>query len=272
MKIGFIGAGKVGCSLGRYFGQQHTLVGYTNIPTSTAHEAAQLTNSEAFENPVDLVRCCDVIFFTTPDGIIAQAWHDLVDSLASHSELANKLICHCSGSLPSSVFDQAESYGAFAYSLHPLFAVSSKTVPLEELSQAFFTLEGNAQHLEDMKRFVEALGNTVEVIDASEKTRYHAAAALASNHVVALYRIACNELVRCGFSARNAEKALAPLFLGNATHIAHDGVVDALTGPAERGDVGTVNKHLACLDGSTREIYQVLNETLLDIAAEKHQA
>lgn len=271
MRIGFIGAGKVGCSLGRYFGQQHTLVGYANVPTSTAYEAAQLTDSQAFESPLTLVKQCDAIFITTPDGIIAQAWHDLVASLVSHDELTGKFICHCSGSLPSSIFDQAESYGAFAYSLHPLFAISSKTVPTEELSQAFFTLEGSAQHLEEMKRFVKDLGNEVEVIDASEKTRYHAAAALASNHVVALYRLACNELVRCGFSASNAEKALAPLFIGNAAHIAHDGVVNSLTGPAERGDFETINKHLACLDGSTKEVYQLLNETLLTIAQEKHQ-
>lgn len=271
MRIGFIGAGKVGCSLGRYFGQQHTLVGYANVPTSTAQVAAQLTNSEAFDDPVDLIKRCDLVFFTTPDGVIAQAWNDLIDSLVSRDVLENKLICHCSGSLPSSIFEQAELYGAFTYSLHPLFAISSKTVPTEELSQAFFTLEGSAEHLEDMRQFVKALGNTVEVIDASEKTRYHAAAALASNHVVALYRIACNELVRCGFSASNAERALAPLFLGNATHIAHDGVVEALTGPAERGDMGTINKHLAVLDGSTREVYRFLNETLLAIAREKHQ-
>ncbi len=271
MKIGFIGAGKVGCSLGRYFGQQHTLVGYANNPTQTAYTAAQLTNSEAFDNPIDLVRRCDVVFITTPDGIIAQAWHNLLDLLESPDELANKLICHCSGSLPSSIFDQAKAYGAFAYSVHPLFAVSSKQVPVEELAQAFFTLEGDAEHLEDMRHFVEALGNTVEVIEATEKTRYHAAAALASNHVVALYRLACNELVKCGFSSNNAEKALAPLFLGNATHIAHDGTVRALTGPAERGDFETINKHLACLEGSTREVYKLLNETLLDIAREKHQ-
>lgn len=270
MHIGFIGAGKVGCSLGRYFSQHHVLEGYASTPAETAYEAAQLTNSVAYDTPFELVKHCDVIFFTTPDGIIAHAWHDLLASLITKDELTGKIVCHCSGSLASSIFDQADSYGACAYSLHPLFAVSSKTVPQEELSQAFFTLEGSPQRQDDMRHFIEVLGNPLQIIDATEKTRYHAAAALASNHVVALYRLACNELIQCGFSPADAEAALAPLFLGNAHHIAHDGVVAALTGPAERGDYETINKHLNCLEGTTQEVYKLLNETLLTIAQEKH--
>ena len=121
-----------------------------------------------------------------------------------------------------------------------------------------------------MVKLIKDEGNLVQVIDSKEKVRYHAAAVLASNQVIALYQRACDELMRCGFSAKNAELALAPLFLGNAEHVAQDGGVASLTGPAERGDMTTINKHLDCLDGSTREVYSLLNETLLDIAARKH--
>ena len=55
-------------------------------------------------------------------------------------------------------------------------------------------------------------------------------------------------------------------------HIAEKGTVAALTGPAERGHVATIEKHLACLDGTTSaEVYRILNDTLLKIAEEKHR-
>lgn len=268
MRIGFIGAGKVGCSLGSYFAQQHRIVGYVSKSKCSADEAAQLTGSHAFDDVCELAQSCDMIFFTVPDGAIEQAWLDFSSSVPV-DVIQGKMVAHCSGAMPSTVFKEAAQCGVSAYSIHPLFAVSSKTVPIEELSKAFFTIEGSSDRLDEVSDLVRGLGNSFQVIQSSDKTRYHAAAALASNHVVALYRVACNELIRCGFTDADAQQAMAPLFLGNAQHIAHDGVVDALTGPAERGDHATIDKHLACLDGATKEIYQLLNEVLLDIAQEK---
>ncbi len=271
MRVGFLGAGKVGCSLGRYFSQAHELVGYTSKSQSSAEEAAALTGSDAFSCAAELAANCDALFITTPDGQIQSAWGSLRNAVEARGEtLAGKMVCHCSGAMPSTALTGAEELGASAYSVHPLFAISSKTVPTDELSHAFFAIEGTDDRIDTVTGMIAELGNPYQVIATEEKPRYHAAAVLASNQVVALYRLACNELCRCGFGAEAAEKALAPLFLGNAEHIAHDGAVAALTGPAERGDFATIEKHLACLDGQTREVYKILNDTLLQIADEKH--
>jgi predicted short-subunit dehydrogenase-like oxidoreductase (DUF2520 family) len=215
----------------------------------------------------ELIALCETIFITVPDGKIATVWNEILEYGAN---LENKNIAHCSGALASDVFKGRDTRGAYGYSVHPLFAVPSKTETYRELHKAFFAIEGDAPHLDAMVQLIEAEGNLVQIIDSSEKVRYHAAAVLASNQVIALYQRACDELVRCGFSLENAERALAPLFLGNAEHVANDGVVASLTGPAERGDMATIEKHLACLNGSTHEVYALLNETLLDIAARKH--
>ncbi len=270
MRIGFIGAGKVGCSLGAYFGRQARLVGYASANKSSAEEAAKLTGSTAFASSAELLAACDAVFITTPDGQIAAAWEELKQTAQPPCSFKGKIICHCSGAMASTELAGATELGASAYSVHPLFAVSSKTVSPEELGRAFFAVEGSPDKLDKITSLLDALGNPYAVIKTEEKVRYHAAAALASNHVVALYRLAATELERCGFTPDAAEKALAPLFLGNAKHIAHDGCVAALTGPAERGDIATIQKHLACLDGQTREVYKLLNDTLLQIAAEKH--
>lgn len=270
MNIGFIGAGKVGCSLGRYFGQAQTLAGYAGKSLADAQEAAELTSSCAFATNAELLAACDLVFITTPDGQIENTWQQLVRECPE--ALQGKMVAHCSGALPSTVFTGVAEVGAAACSVHPLFAIPSKQTSLEELSHAFFAIEGMPGCIREIEGMLTELGNPYQVIDTAQKMRYHAAAALASNHVVALYRIASDELQKCGFAADAAEKALAPLFLGNARHVAEDGTVAALTGPAERGDLATIEKHLACLEGRTREVYALLNETLMEIAAEKHRS
>ncbi len=269
MDIGFIGAGKVGVSLGKYLADHHNLIGYASRSYSSAQEAAHFTESDAFESPLDLCRACETIFLTVPDGAIEQVWNELKTAMGVDA-LKGKNICHCSGALASTALTEAQEYGCFVYSVHPLFAVSSKTRSYAELHKAFFAVEGSPEHLDDIVALIADKGNRVQVIDTDGKVRYHAAAALASNHVVALYRLACDQLVLCGFSPAGAESALAPLFLGNAEHVAHDGAVASLTGPAERGDMATIEKHLACLEGDAHIIYEKLNAILLELAAEKH--
>ncbi len=74
----------------------------------------------------------------------------------------------------------------------------------------------------------------------------------------------------CGFDAQVAHEMLVPLMLGNVEHIAKDGAVNALTGPVERGDADTVERHLAALQDDDREIYRLLSLRLVRIARQKH--
>ena len=101
--------------------------------------------------------------------------------------------------------------------------------------------------------------------------RYHCAAAIASNQVVALFTASQQLLLHCGFSAETAQQALTPLFLGNARHIAADGPIAALTGPVERGDAATLQLHLAALEtDDDRMLYLLLSEYLLRAAQQKN--
>lgn len=269
MNIGFIGAGKVGFSLGKYLAQDNTIIGYASRSFDSAREAASFTGSNAFGSSIDLCNACELVFFTVPDGAIKQTWDELISQNGARDALVDTCIAHCSGALSSEVFDRAAEFHVFPYSIHPLFAIPSKTESYKELKNAFFTIEGNSEKIDEMVELFRRLGNPTQIISAPDKTRYHAAAALASNHVVALYRRACEELMRCGFTLEGAEAALAPLFLGNAQHVAQDGAIASLTGPAERGDLATIEKHINTLDGSTREVYTILNDTLLELAKEK---
>ena len=125
-----------------------------------------------------------------------------------------------------------------------------------------------------MLDWLRSIGLHAQRMDGSKKRLYHAAAVVASNHVVALFAEAMDMLEACGFDETAARAALAPLFLGNARHVAEAGPEKALTGPVERGDAATVEKHLAAFaeigDEDDRALYRLLTKRLLRIAKAKH--
>lgn len=269
LRLAVVGAGKVGCSLGRYLGESAAVdvAGFCSRDEAHAREAVEFAGGSVFASPIEAARAASLILVTTPDASIADVWDELARAArAGEISLRDKLVVHCSGALASSVFTGARELGAHVCSAHPLYAVSSRFDCWRELGRASFTLEGDDWAVDLMAGLLRARGNQVSCIAAGAKTRYHAAAVMASNLVVGLYDMAAGELVRCGFDRTEAEAALAPLFLGNAEHIAEDGVEASLTGPAVRGDHTTIDAHLACLEGRDRQAYQLLTEQLVDIA------
>lgn len=268
MNIGFIGAGKVGCSLGKLFAEHNLPVAgyYSRTPESAAF-AAEFTGTRHFDSLKAILDAVDVLFLTVPDGAIASVWESV-----RPLHPVGKLICHCSGSIASTVFCGMEECAAFGYSVHPLLAVSDRTESYRELPNALFTIEGSPEHLPDIEALLRACGCRAQVITAKDKVRYHAAAVLASNLVVALADGAIGLLEDCGFSEPDARAALAPLMKGNLDAILSRGTAAALTGPIERGDAGTVRRHLDALaqDPLTRELYRVLSLRAMAVAARKH--
>lgn len=266
MNIGFIGAGKVGFSLGKYLTERGVKVtGYYNHNPQSSQEAAKFTNTRQYLNIRHLVEDSDAIFLTVPDGVIASVWEQL-----KMLPIQNKIISHFSGSLSSAVFSDIGRYRAYGYSIHPLLAINDKYNSYKELPQAFFTMEGHEKYLDRLKYMFERFGNTVEVISAADKIRYHATAAMASNLYVGLVNLCEEMLCGCGFTSKNAHKALSPLIMGNTENIVKYGTVKALTGPIERNDLSTVLEHMSNLSKESAEVYKLLSKQVLKVAKMKH--
>lgn len=267
MKFGFIGAGKVGFSLGKYLADNNqTVVGYYSEFKEDAIEAAEFTGSKTYSTIELLVKDSDVLFLTVTDGMIKAVWNQIEDT-----DIRGKIICHTSGALSSEVFSDISKRGGFGFSIHPLFAVSDKYHSYKELSGSYFTIEGSKEKIEDMKTLFESFGNTVCIISKEDKVKYHGAAAISSNLVIGLIGLSEQLLVECGFDKASAHNALVPIIKGNVEHIINDGYEKALTGPIERNDIETVKKHLAVLEGNSRTAYQTVSRQVLDIAKMKNE-
>lgn len=103
-----------------------------------------------------------------------------------------------------------------------------------------------------------------------ERVIYHAAAVFASNYVNALLGQAVRLLEASGWSEKEATAGLLALTEGTLANVRKRGVVAALTGPVRRGDVTTVERHLAALAGSASppvvDLYRMLGSIALEIA------
>jgi predicted short-subunit dehydrogenase-like oxidoreductase (DUF2520 family) len=94
---------------------------------------------------------------------------------------------------------------------------------------------------------VSDLGGESFSIKADKKPLYHAAALMASGHVVALFDIAIEMLVNSGLTAERARELLLPLVESNTRNLTNLDPARALTGTFARGDFATVQRHLLAL-------------------------
>jgi predicted short-subunit dehydrogenase-like oxidoreductase (DUF2520 family) len=264
--IGFIGAGRLGTTLGKYIADRgYALRGYFGRRAESAEAAARFTGSKAYASAERLVADSDLIFITVPDGAIGEVWESLKEM-----DIKGKSICHCSGALSSRVFDGIAVRGAAGLSVHPLAAINSKWDSYRYLHSVSFTVEGEAAAAADMTAFLRAMGNPAATIDADKKDVYHAGAVFLTNFVVALAHAGAGLLLSCGLDREFAESASRQLFFTNAENIRAHGAISALTGPVERGDAETVRRHLKCLREPERSLYALLSMELLRVAKAKN--
>lgn len=265
ISLGFIGAGKVGVSLGAYFKSKGLdVVGYVSRNPESARKAALITSTGNFSLK-ELVAKCRMIWITTPDDQIEKAWNKL-----AQYELAGKLICHTGGEKDSSVFLGIAAKGAVGYSIHPMHAFADKTGRIDGLETTRFTLEGDPTYFQLFQKLFLKLGNKLYIIDRQHKPVYHLANVMATNLVLALLSLGSEYLSQCGSFGDEPLEVLMPMIENNLENLKHNSFVRALTGPVERNDRGTVMKHLEVIAPNDVGLYKELSKKLIDLAAKKH--
>lgn len=268
IKIGFIGPGKVGVNLGRYFTQKGiTISGFYGQNINSTKEAINITKSKFYENIKDIIKESDILFITTPDDIIS-----IIDTQLSKFNLNNKSICHTSGSLKSNVLYNSKNSGALIYSIHPMFAFSNKNINLNELEKIYFSIEGDYFENSPIEKLIKKLGNKYFLRKEEDSATYHLANVFVSNLILSLLNIGISYFKKLGLSENDSLEAIKPLVKGNIESIFEKGFVDSLTGPVLRGDLTTIEKHLNALDKDHKELYKILSLNLLKLVALRENA
>lgn len=242
------------------------VTGYYSRNENSSLEASLFTNTNQYKELKNLVKESDTIVISTPDDKILEVWNKI-----KNLSIKNKFICHLSGSLSSNIFSNISHYGAYGYSIHPIFPISDKYNSHKSLKNAFITIEGDRKYINEVQLFIESLGNKTKILEKNDKTLYHLASVISSNLIIGLISISLNYLKEYGFTEKEAFNALYPLIKENIEGINNKGLINSLTGPVERGDFNTINRHLLNIKEEDKEIYISLSNKILSLALEKNK-
>jgi predicted short-subunit dehydrogenase-like oxidoreductase (DUF2520 family) len=222
------------------------IVGRGRVGASIAR-AAELAGIEVrLAGRDDLVEACQdsgAVLICVPDDAIA----DVCARIAAAGPPA--LVGHVSGASTLDVLASASDRGAATFSLHPLQTFADRNTSVEGTPAAIAGSSDDA--LAFARSLAEALGMRPFEVPEENRAAYHAAAAMASNLLIALEESAAGLLERAGVA--DSRELLAPLVLRTAANWAERGP-DALTGPIARGDRATVERHRAALAETAPEI------------------
>jgi predicted short-subunit dehydrogenase-like oxidoreductase (DUF2520 family) len=192
-------------------------------------------------------RGAQLVIIATPDRAIEGAALTVADSLEPDA-----LVVHLAGSKGTDVFDalREKRPDVRVGALHPLQSFPSTSAGVDRLAGSWAAIAGDAE--------VEQLALAMELrpftVADSDRVRYHAAAVVASNHLVALL----GQVERLAAAAGVPFAAFGPLVEASVDNAFQLGPANALTGPVERGDLTTVEGHLAALDSAERDSYRSL--------------
>jgi predicted short-subunit dehydrogenase-like oxidoreductase (DUF2520 family) len=185
------------------------------------------------DDPSRAAEGVDLLVIATPDAAIST----VADSVGP----GPAAVAHLSGSLG------LDALGAHARraAMHPLVALPDATTGARRLAAgAWFAVAGEPDDARAVvEGLVDALGGRSFVVDDAHRAAYHAAAAIASNHVVALLA----QAERVAATAGVPLEAYLDLVRATIDNVAELGPAAALTGPVARGDWATVERHRAAL-------------------------
>ena len=202
----------------------------------------------------------EVVLLCVPDGSIAAAATEVAATVVPPP----RLIGHTSGASGLEPLATAATLGIDAFSLHPLQTVPDASA---DLTGAPCAIAGTTpEALEIARELAESLGMRPFEVPEESRAAYHAAAAMASNFLIALQESAAGLLAEAGID--DARELLAPLVLRTAANWAEHGDA-ALTGPIARGDEATIERHLAALRDTAPELlplYEALASRTRDVA------
>jgi predicted short-subunit dehydrogenase-like oxidoreductase (DUF2520 family) len=232
MKISIVGAGRAGTS-------------FSTALAASGHDVQLVHHDE-----LHLISAPDVILLTVPDDFI-----DVIALQIPHNE--NQIVAHVAGSRTLSVLGEHPRVA----SIHPLMALPSGDLGAARLYGATYCVAGD----DGIREITTALNGRIITLSDEQRTLYHATAVVAANHLVALMGHVKELAEAAGLSLED----FLPLAEQSLRDVKEVGPQDALTGPASRGDMATIDAHLAALPEAERSTYVALANAAFELAEKR---
>lgn len=255
-----IGAGRVGSSLYRafsVFGHSVKLYDRKKNLENYKNKAAVVSSLQA-----DVLHWASIISIAVNDDSITQIAREL-----DRFDLAGKTIFHTAGALDSSALSGLEKKGAYTASIHPMQTFTERFPEPDIWKGIFCSSEGSKNAYQILGPLFFEMGCPLTQLTKKQKQALHVAAVFSSNYLMALFSMAqeITESMPAGLDIH--EKVLKPLVRQSIENYSSKPFKQALSGPLQRGDIQTIQKHLVFLDTlenkDLKHLYRLLGAELL---------
>ena len=242
LRVGIIGAGRVGAVLGAALAAAgHDVVAASGLSAASAERATRLLPGVPLRPADEVVAAADLVVLAVPDDTLSGLVAGLAETGAWR---AGQLTFHTSGAHGLAVLTPAERAGVLPLALHPAMTFSGALEDTDRLPGAPFGVTSRDEHRAVAETLVLEMGGEPFFVAEDDRRLYHAALVTGANHLVTLVAEAADLLRTAGVA--DPARVLGPLLtaaLDNGLRRGDRG----LTGPVSRGDVGTVAAHLQTL-------------------------
>jgi predicted short-subunit dehydrogenase-like oxidoreductase (DUF2520 family) len=219
----------------------HRVVAASGREPSRERVANYLPGTEFEPDPARVAGEADTVVLGVRDDLI-----ETVCELVAGGLRPGVRVLHLSGSVPLSALDAARAAGADVLSLHPLLSFPDVSTGIERLPGSGIAVTAESDAVEAFGQdLARDAGARPFALPDIVKPLYHAGAVFASNYLVAVEALAEQILTAAGIAG--ASSLLEPLARSAFDRTFALGPEAALTGPAARGDTGTIERNLQAL-------------------------
>jgi predicted short-subunit dehydrogenase-like oxidoreductase (DUF2520 family) len=266
VKLGFIGAGRVGTGLAMGLARAgfRVVAVASRKPASARALARRVSGAPACGSNQEVADRADLVFVTVPD--------DAIEAVASAIRWRKGAACvHCSGAADLDVLAKAAADGALTGGFHPLHMFGDRAGPPDAMRGASVAIAGPEPLAKKLEALARSIGARTLRVPAGGRALYHAAANFSGAFAVALIQETVALWGKLGIAEKDALRALLPLLRGTADNVEKLGAAGALGSVVARGDVGTIRKHLAALADTpaSLQLYRLLSLHTLPLAIAK---
>ena len=265
MKVAVVGAGRAGTAVAVLLQRAGHRIVAVSGRGPTRDRAARFLPGVPVLDPADAAVGAELVVIAVPDDIIAS----MVETMATAGGFsAGQWVAHLSGATPLSALDPARDAGAGRLGVHPLQTFPDPAAGIERIPGCVIAIAADDdQGWFVAERLADDLMGVPFRLAEEHRALYHSAAVFASNYLVAATAVAEELLSAAGVPDPSA--ALPPLQRATVENIAAMGSAAALTGPAARGDAGTIRRNLEALSAEAPwavEAYVEMARLALDLS------
>lgn len=270
--LAIIGPGRAGSALARAARTaDYTIaaIGGRN-PDNVQNLAAEL-GARACATPATTIDLADLTILAVPDDVIAPLAAELVESLCSAT---GRAAVHLSGAQDRDALKPLAAAGLRTGVFHPLQTFRRGPDAMGNVAGTFFGIDANPPLHATLSQLGRDLSGHPFDLAGVDRALYHAAAVFAANYSITLLAEAIALASEAGLDEETARQGMTTLLAGAMNNIRALGPADAVTGPAARGDEGTIRKHLDALKGdpAAQRLYQLLAERTKHLVNKKEAA